>query len=141
MVALPVTLWLPEALRVREAGNLSAEILRVDAKLPEAETLRYAAHFLERGSVIAIPTDTVYGLAADPFNLAAVDEIFRLKGRPDERGLPLLVNSLEQAEMLTRGAPENFLKLAKAFWPGALTLIVEASHRVPLKVTANTGRL
>jgi L-threonylcarbamoyladenylate synthase len=141
MVALPARWRVPETLCVREAGNLSAEMLRIDAKLPEAETLRYAAHFLERGSVVAIPTDTVYGLAADPFNLAAIDEIFRVKGRPDERGLPLLVNSLEQAEMLTRSVPENFVKLAKAFWPGALTLIVEAAHRVPLKVTANTGRV
>jgi L-threonylcarbamoyladenylate synthase len=120
---------------------LSAEMLPIDPTKPNAESLRYAAHFLERGSVIAIPTDTVYGLAADPFNLAAVDEIFRVKGRPDERGLPLLVNSVEQAEILTRFVPPNFVKLAKAFWPGALTLIVEASHQVPLKVTANTGRI
>jgi L-threonylcarbamoyladenylate synthase len=120
---------------------LSAEMLPIDATKPNAESLRYAAHFLERGGVVAIPTDTVYGLAADPFNLAAVDEIFRVKGRPDERGLPLLVNSVEQAEILTRSMPANFLKLAKAFWPGALTLIVEASHQVPLKVTANTGRI
>ena len=120
---------------------MSAEMLPIDAAKPNAESLRYAAHFLERGSVVAIPTDTVYGLAADPFNLAAVDEIFRVKGRPDERGLPLLVNSVEQAEVLARSVLPNFLKLAKAFWPGALTLIVEASHQVPLKVTANTGRI
>src|SRR5271154_978206 len=120
---------------------LSAELLRIDASNPSGETLRYAAHFLERGCVVAIPTDTVYGLAADPFNLAAVDEIFRIKGRHVERGLPLLVNSVQQAEMLTRSVPQNFLRLAKAFWPGALTLIVAASHRVPLKVTANTGRI
>jgi L-threonylcarbamoyladenylate synthase len=120
---------------------LSAELLKIDARSPDAETLRYVARFLERGCVVAIPTDTVYGLAADPFNLAAVDEIFRVKGRHEERGLPLLVNSVEQAEMLTRSVPQNFLRLAKAFWPGALTLIVAASHHVPLKVTANTGRI
>jgi tRNA threonylcarbamoyl adenosine modification protein (Sua5/YciO/YrdC/YwlC family) len=120
---------------------LAAELLKIDARIPGAEPLRYAAHFLERGCVVAVPTDTVYGLAADPFNLAAVDEIFRVKGRPEERGLPLLVNSLAQAEMLTRSMPQNFVRLAMAFWPGALTLIVAASHRVPLKVTANTGRI
>lgn len=120
---------------------MSAELLKIHARSPEAETLRYAARFLERGCVVGIPTDTVYGLAADPFNLAAVDEIFRVKGRHEQLGLPLLVNSVEQAEMLTRSVPQNFLRLAKAFWPGALTLIVGASHRVPLKVTANTGRI
>jgi tRNA threonylcarbamoyl adenosine modification protein (Sua5/YciO/YrdC/YwlC family) len=118
-----------------------AELLKIDARNPDPETLRYAAHFLERGCVVAVPTDTVYGLAADPFNLAAVDEIFRVKGRTEERGLPLLVNSLAQAEILTRSVPQNFVRLASAFWPGALTLIVAASHRVPLKVTANTGRI
>jgi L-threonylcarbamoyladenylate synthase len=129
-------------LALREAIQLSAELLKIDAQKPDVQTLRYAAHFLERGSVVAIPTDTVYGLAADPFNLAAVDEIFRVKGRPEQRALPILINSLEQARVLTRGAlPDNFLRLAKAFWPGGLTLVVDASRGVPLKVTGNTRRI
>ncbi len=122
--------------------KLPAELLRVNPINPEAEVLRYAADFLSRGSVIAIPTDTFYGLAADPFNLAAVDEIYRVKGRPEARALPILVNSVEQALQLSRGgAPRAFMKLAQAFWPGALTLVVNAAHRMPLKVTAGTGRI
>jgi L-threonylcarbamoyladenylate synthase len=121
---------------------LPAELLRINPINPEADVLRYAAHFLTRGSVIAIPTDTFYGLAADPFNLAAVDEIYRIKGRPEARALPILVNSVEHALQLSRGgAPGNFLRLAQAFWPGALTLVVNAAHRIPLKVTAGTGRI
>ena len=134
-----------------KAKKLPAELLRVSAQTPEADVLRYAAHFLFRGSVIGIPTDTFYGLAADPFNLAAVDELYRVKGRPDTRALPILVNSLDQALVLMRQGtlegttiehpPRNFLRLAEAFWPGGLTLVVEASNRVPLKVTANTGKV
>lgn len=124
-----------------KAKKLSAELLRVNAQNPEAEVLRYAATFLSRGSVIAIPTDTFYGLAADPFNLAAVDEIYRVKGRPETRALPILVRSLEQAMTLARDVPQNFLKLAQEFWPGALTLVVDAANRLPLKVTANTGKV
>jgi len=120
---------------------LPAELLRVNAQTPEADVLRYAAHFLTRGSVIAIPTDTFYGLAADPFNLAAVDEIYRVKGRPETRALPILVNSIDQAILLSREGPRNFLRLAQAFWPGALTLVVNAAHGIPLKVTAGTGRI
>ena len=130
---------------------MPAELLRVNAQSPEAEVLRYAADFLSRGCVVGIPTDTFYGLAADPFNLAAVDEIYRVKGRPDARALPILVNSIEQAILLSReqifltGATDslarNFLRLAHRFWPGALTLVVEAATRLPLKVTANTGRV
>lgn len=103
--------------------------------------LRYAADFLTRGQVVAVPTDTVYGLAADPFNLSAVEEIYKVKGRPEIRALPILVNSIDQAMLLTRDVPENFLRLAHEFWPGALTLVVDAGHRLPLKVTANTGRV
>ena len=124
-----------------KAKKLPAELLRVNAQSPEVEVLRYAATFLSRGSVIAIPTDTFYGLAADPFNLAAVDEIYRVKGRPETRALPILVRSLEQAMQLAREVPQNFLKLAQAFWPGALTIVVDAANRLPLKVTANTGKV
>jgi L-threonylcarbamoyladenylate synthase len=129
---------------------LPAELLRINAQAPEVDALRYAAHFLTRGCVVGIPTDTFYGLAADPFNLAAVDEIYRVKGRPETRALPILVNSLEQALMLMRdseeaaglnAAPHVFSRLAKAFWPGGLTVVMEASNRVPLKVTANTGKV
>src|SRR5580698_10148207 len=107
-----------------KAKKLPAELLRVNAQNPEAEVLRYAASFLSRGSVVAIPTDTFYGLAADPFNLSAVDESYRVKGRPETRALPILVRSL-----------------AQEFWPGALTLVVDAANRLPLKVTANTGKV
>ena len=123
----------------------------MDAQSPQSDVLRYAAHFLTRGCVVAIPTDTFYGLAADPFNLAAVDEIYRVKGRPETRALPILVNSVEQALVLVRdreseasgvsAAPDAFARLTAAFWPGALTLVMDASHRVPLKVTANTGKV
>jgi L-threonylcarbamoyladenylate synthase len=121
--------------------ELPAEILRINAQSPSVDVLRYAAERLLHGEVVAIPTDTVYGLAADPFNLSAVEEIYRVKGRPDERALPILVNSLDQAMLLSREVPRNFLRLAEEFWPGALTLVVDASHRLPLKVTANTGRI
>lgn len=120
---------------------MPAELLRISADAPEPEAIRYAAEFISRGRVIAIPTDTLYGLAADPFNLAAVDEIYRIKGRPETRALPILVRSIEQAILLAREVQPAFLKLGQAFWPGALTLLVDASHRLPLKVTANTGRV
>ena len=106
---------------------MPAELLRVNPINPEAEAMRYAAGFISRGSVIAIPTDTFYGLAADPFNLAAVEEIYRVKGRPEARALPILVNSIEQAVSLAREAPRKFHKLAQAFWPGGLTLVVIAA--------------
>lgn len=120
---------------------MSSEILKVSPEAPESHVIEYAASFIQRGRVIAIPTDTFYGLCADPFNLYAVERVFLLKGRPETRALPILVNSIEQAVTLVRDVPDAFLTLAHKFWPGALTLVVEATHRLPLKVTGNTGRV
>jgi L-threonylcarbamoyladenylate synthase len=120
---------------------LSSEILKISPDAPESHVIEYAASFVKRGRVIAIPTDTFYGLCADPFNLYAVERVFLLKGRPETRALPILVNSIEQAVTLVRDVPDAFLTLAHKFWPGALTLVVEATHRLPLKVTGNTGRV
>jgi tRNA threonylcarbamoyl adenosine modification protein (Sua5/YciO/YrdC/YwlC family) len=120
---------------------LSAEVLKILSDAPEAPSIHYAASFIKRGEVIGLPTDTFYGLATDPFNLAAVERIYRIKGRPETRALPILVNSVEQALTLARDLPPAFLKLAEKFWPGALTIVVDATHRLPLKVTANTGRV
>lgn len=120
---------------------MPAELLKISAEAPQADALRYAAELINRGEVVGIPTDTFYGLAADPFNLAAVEQIYRVKGRPETRALPILVNCVEQAVALSRELPDHFVALAKRFWPGALTLLVDASHLLPLKVTANTGRV
>jgi tRNA threonylcarbamoyl adenosine modification protein (Sua5/YciO/YrdC/YwlC family) len=115
--------------------------LKVNSANPDPRIIRYAAGWLFRGSVIAVPTDTLYVLAADPVNLAAISEIFRVKGRPQHRALSILINSLNQAEALARDLPDNFYRLANACWPGPLTIVVEASDRLPLKVTANTRRV
>ncbi len=118
-----------------------AEILKISPDGPEAQLVQYAAALIGRGQVVGLPTDTFYGLAADPFNLAAVETVYRLKGRPEQKALPILVGSIEQAVQMVRELPDSFLQLAQAFWPGALTLVVDASHRIPLKVTGNTGRI
>src|SRR5215470_20125832 len=96
---------------------LSAEVLKLDPRSPDTNGVRYIASWLRRGAVVAIPTDTLYALAADPVNLAAVEEIFRLKGRPESRALPILIDSLAQARMLARDLPANFYRLAQACWP------------------------
>jgi L-threonylcarbamoyladenylate synthase len=120
---------------------LSAELLKISPEAPEPAAIRYAAAFIKRGELVAVPTDTFYGIAADPFNLAAIGQIYRVKGRPETRALPILVNSVVQAISLARDVPYNFHKLAAKFWPGPLTILVDASNHIPLKVTANTGQV
>lgn len=120
---------------------MPAEVLKISSESPESSVINYAAPFIQRGRVVAVPTDTFYSLSADPFNLAAIEEVFRIKGRAETKALPILINSIEQSVTLIRDVPKAFLTLAHKFWPGALTLVVEATHRIPLKVTGNTGRV
>lgn len=120
---------------------LPAEVLKISTEAPEPYAIHYAASLILRGRVVGIPTDTVYGLSADPYNLASIQEVFRVKGRAETKALPILVNSIEQAAKLARDLPDSFLKLAQKFWPGALTIVVEATHGLPLKVTGNSGRV
>jgi tRNA threonylcarbamoyl adenosine modification protein (Sua5/YciO/YrdC/YwlC family) len=127
-------------LRIASRGGSMAEILKLENSSLEY-VLEYAVRLVLRGKVLAFPTDTFYGLGADPFNLAAVSEIFRIKRRTSDRPLPLLVDSIDQAGDLAHNPPKLFYTLAQRFWPGPLTLVVPASRQVPLKVTANTGKV
>ena len=96
---------------------------------------------IRRGGVVAVPTDALYTLVADPLNLHAVGRVFAAKGRETERALPVLVSDIVMAEELAKEVSARFYLLARHFWPGPLTIIAPASSRVPLKVTGNTGRL
>ncbi len=120
---------------------MSAEIVRINCEAPESSLIAYVAEQIRAGSVLGMPTDTFYGLAADPFNLRAVEKIYDVKSRSRHKPLSLLVESVDQAEDLTRPLPEEFYKLARKYWPGPMTLIVRAASRLPLKVTANTGNV
>jgi L-threonylcarbamoyladenylate synthase len=120
---------------------MATDLIEIDPEQPESTALERAAACIRRGEVVAIPTDALYTLVADPFNLQAVGRVFQAKGRETQRSLPLLVSDILMAEDLVTEISSRFYVLARRFWPGPLTLIVPASSRVPLKVTGNTGRL
>jgi tRNA threonylcarbamoyl adenosine modification protein (Sua5/YciO/YrdC/YwlC family) len=118
-----------------------AEIVKISSERPETSLIRYAADQIRAGEVLGMPTDTFYGLAADPFNLRAVDRVYDIKTRSRHKPLSLLIESVDQAEELALALPEEFDQLARRFWPGPLTIIIRAGSRLPLKVTANTGNV
>jgi len=89
------------------------------------------------GGVIAFPTDTAYGLAADPFNEAAVERIFKIKGRPETKPILLLVDSVAMAESVIQ-VTDVFYRVVQMFWPGPLTTIMHSVASVPSMVTAGT---
>jgi L-threonylcarbamoyladenylate synthase len=120
---------------------LATDLLEIDPEQPSPDVIERAAAHVRRGDVVAIPTDALYTLVADPLNLHAVGKVFAAKGREIHRSLPLLVSDILMAEDLAKEVNSRFYLLARHFWPGPLTIIVPASAKVPLKVTGNTGRL
>jgi len=120
---------------------LATDLIEIQMDQPLPEAIERAAAHIRRGDVVAIPTEALYMLVADPLNLNAVGRVFAAKGREIHRSLPLLVSGVFMAEELARELSSRFHLLARHFWPGPLTVIVPASAKVPLKVTGNTGRL
>jgi L-threonylcarbamoyladenylate synthase len=120
---------------------MATDLVEIDPESPQPEVLERAAAAIRRGQVVAIPTDALYTLVADPYNLRAVTQVFKAKGREPQLSLPILIRDTLMAEELSSELSSRFFLLARRFWPGPLTIIVPASARVPLKVTGNTGRL
>ncbi|WP_263357491.1 L-threonylcarbamoyladenylate synthase [Acidicapsa ligni] len=120
---------------------MSAEILRVHPDEPQPDRIEYVVACIRKGDVVALPTDTFYGLAVDPVNLYAVEQIYQIKSRQKHKPLSLLISSVAQAYELARDIDDRFDKLAERFWPGPLTIIVRAGSKLPLRSTANTGNV
>lgn len=97
---------------------------------PPGDVVAAATRALHAGHIIAVPTDTVYGLAVDPFRTGAADRLFALKRRPREVDLPVLVAGEEQALSLAIGVPEPARRLMARYWPGALTLVLPRNPEV-----------
>ena len=120
---------------------MATDLVEINAEDPQPEALERAAAAVRRGKVVAIPTDALYTLVADPFNLRAVTGVYQAKGREPHRALPILIRDSLMAEELASELNNRFFILARRFWPGPLTVIVPAAAKIPLKVTGNTGRL
>ncbi len=99
------------------------------------DQIQTAVDLLKRGGVVAIPTDTLYGLAADPLDEGAVRRIFRLKGRPAGNPIPLLLSDPEEVHRWAARIPESARRLTDRLWPGPLTLVLRRSEEVPDVVT------
>lgn len=95
------------------------------------ESAEKAAEIMAAGGVVGIPTETVYGLAADARNESAVRSIFAAKGRPQDNPLIVHISAIEQLRPLVREVPELALRIAERFWPGPLTMIFPKSDVIP----------
>ncbi len=104
-------------------------VILTDNILPAADTIK-------SGGLVAVPTETVYGLSADGLNASAVGKIYEVKGRPETKPINFLVTGMEMAENFCCDIPDGAYALAERFWPGPLTVILKKKPNVPDIVTA-----
>jgi L-threonylcarbamoyladenylate synthase len=114
--------------------------LRVDPGDPEPAHLAEAAASIRAGAIVGYPTDTLYGLAADPRNARSIDRLFEVKRRPTERAVPLIAGDAAAARAAGQWSPLAET-LASGFWPGPLALLVVAAADLTAGVHGGTGRV
>jgi len=107
----------------------------------EEESIRAAAAAIARGGVVAIPTDTLYGLAVDPFSEDAVARLFAVKGRSAGNAVALIAADLGQVKTQIGSLPPAAQRLAESYWPGPLTMLLARPARVPAELTGGSARV
>lgn len=115
--------------------TIDTKVFKVDAHEPDADLIREAVHILQKGGLVAFPTETVYGLGADALNPEAVRKIFTAKGRPSDNPLIVHISKTDQLFDFVDEMPEKGELLIKRFWPGPLTLVVKRTILVSDIVT------
>jgi L-threonylcarbamoyladenylate synthase len=101
----------------------------------DPDAVATAAEVLRRGGLVALPTDTVYGLAADVWNPEAVARLFAVKGRPELKAIPVLLSDAGDLMRVARPQSELVMELARVFWPGPLTLVLRRLPGIPSQVS------
>lgn len=102
----------------------------------DPQAIPAAEQILSAGSLVAFPTDTIYGVAGDPFNPDSLKKIYLAKQRPDEKALPVLIGALAQLARLVSSLSPEVEALAKTFWPGPLTLVLPKHPDLPPELSA-----
>jgi L-threonylcarbamoyladenylate synthase len=116
-------------------------LLKIDPEKPDVEKIAEAVRILLGGGVATFPTETFYGLGADARNEAAVEKIFRIKGRDFRNPIALIVADDQEVSLLVEEIPATAIILMKTFWPGPLTLIFRAAPSVSSRLTGGTGKI
>ena len=125
--------------------GFKGQVVKIDPLHPESgpslEAVGQAVHWIRSGGMIAFPTETFYGLGVDPFNPAAVEQLFVVKGRKADKPIPIVVDEFNKAEGIIGAVSPEAWSLIRKFWPGPLTLLLAASPRLPSALTGGTGKI
>ncbi|MBR5565299.1 MAG: threonylcarbamoyl-AMP synthase [Roseburia sp.] len=114
---------------------MQTKLIRIDSEHIDIVKMREAATLIREGELVAFPTETVYGLGADALRPEASAKIYEAKGRPSDNPLIVHICRFEELERIAKIVPEQARKLAEAFWPGPLTMVVWKNEKVPYTTT------
>ncbi len=118
---------------------MKTRVVQVDPKHIQPEVMQQACQVLRRGGLVAFPTDTLYALGANALDPTAIERVHTVKGRHHGKPLSVLVPSVEAAADLAAGLPDGVRSLMQVFWPGALTVVVKASPKIPAMLRGVAG--
>ena len=114
---------------------MQTEVIKIDRENMDLDALKRAGEILKRGGLVAFPTETVYGLGGDGLHEESSRKIYEAKGRPSDNPLIVHVADMEHLEKIVKKVPKAAYKLAEAFWPGPMTMILEKNDLVPYGTT------
>jgi len=120
---------------------MDPKIKKIDPRYPDPELIGEAAGVIRRGGVVVFPTRCLYGLGADAMDPDAVERIIRIKQRPPDNPILVLIHAEAQLEMLVENIPPAAVAIMAAFWPGRVTLVFDALDTLPGLLTAQTGKI
>lgn len=124
-----------------KSSRTTAKPLRVNPRAPEPKVIARAVEAIRNGGVVCFPTRCLYGLGADARDAAAVDRVYEIKQRPADMPLLVLIGRSAQLQELAERVPPMAQLLIERFWPGRLTLVMEARPLLPERLTAGTGKI
>ncbi|MGE5840270.1 MAG: L-threonylcarbamoyladenylate synthase [Deltaproteobacteria bacterium] len=120
---------------------MPARILKMDTQNSLQSAIQEAAKVVLSGGVVAVPTESFYGLAVHALNEKAIERLFVVKGRREDNPLLILVAEKETVSAYAKKIPDRAQKVMKQFWPGGLTMVFFAAPVLPRSLTAGTGKI
>ena len=114
---------------------------KVSGRKPDPQVITAAANVLKAGGLLAFPTTGLYGLGADALDPRAVERVFRIKQRDLDKPILVLIENESELRRIATHVPQSASRLMAAFWPGALTVILEARQTLPFALTGGTGKI
>jgi len=117
------------------------KVYKINHERPEPELIQRAGTIIKQGGIVVFPTRCLYGIGADAFNADAVDRVFKIKQRPTQKPILILIEQWIQLERLVSHASSAAFCIMNHFWPGRVTLVFKAGDAAPRHLTAGTGKI